>query len=155
MGDLVEHLVKIMWKREEVPHQWNQGHITSIWKGKGDSEILSNHRGTTVSSAVGTIPEEMINNRILEILRFTQAQAGGQKWCGTFDHLFIIHGIISYAMKTRKRIIVTFYDVKKAYDHADVDDMLDIIWERCVRGKIWRLTKSMNQSLTAKIKTNL
>ena len=153
MVDLVEHLVKIMWKREKVPHQWNQGHITSIWKGKGDREILSNHRGITVSSAVGTIPEEIINNRILEILPFTQAQAGGRKGCGTFDHLFIIRGIVSYAMKTRKRIIVTFYDVKKAYDHADVDDMLDIIWERGVRGKIWRLTKRMNQPLTAKIKT--
>ena len=56
-------------------------------------------------------------------------------------------------MKNRKNLIITFYDVEKAYDRADVDDMLVIMWEHGMRGKLWRLMKSINTNLTANIKT--
>ena len=47
---------------------------------------------------------------------------------------------------------VTFYDVAKAYDRADVEDMLVTAWEHGVKGKLWRLMKSLNTNLTARIK---
>ena len=40
---------------------------------------MSNQRGITVSSTIGTIAEEIIFNRISKIVHFTQAQAGGRK----------------------------------------------------------------------------
>ena len=49
---------------------------------------------------------------------------------------------------------VTFYDVTKAYDRADVEDMLVTAWEKGLRGKLWRLMKNLNTNLTARIKTN-
>ena len=48
---------------------------------------------------------------------------------------------------------ITYYDVAKAYDKADVDDMLVIAWEHGLKGKLWRLMKNLNTNLTAKIKT--
>ena len=41
-------------------------------------------------------------------------------------------------------MFVTFYDVSKAYDWADVNDMLVTVWERGLRGKLWRLMKNLN-----------
>ena len=50
-------------------------------------------------------------------------------------------------------LIVTFYDIKKAYDKASMDDMLVVANEQGFDGKIWRLTKSLNKDLTARVKT--
>ena len=86
-------------------------------------------------------------------IQFSQAQAGGRKGASTADHIFILKGIISIAIKRGMELIVTFFDIKKAYDRASMDDMLFVIHQQGFKGKIWRLTKSMNKDLTATIKT--
>ena len=68
-----------VWQEEIIPESWNEGLITSIYKGKGDREVLKNHRGITVSSSVGSIMEELIDKRIETTVPFTQAQGGSQK----------------------------------------------------------------------------
>ena len=52
-------------------------------------------------------------------------------------------------------LIITYYDIKKAYDRANMDDMLYVVNEQGFQGKIWRLTKSLNKGLTAKVKTKV
>ena len=54
-------VIQAVWKTEEIPQDWNKGHITSIWKGRGDKECLEKHRGITVSSTIGAIMEEVID----------------------------------------------------------------------------------------------
>ena len=48
---------------------------------------------------------------------------------------------------------IVLFDVSKAYDNADVANMLHVMWEKGVRGKIRRLLNSMSRNLTAQIKT--
>ena len=60
---------------------------------------------------------------------------------------------MTHAIQNQKNMFVTFYDVSKAYDRADVEDMLVTVWERGLKGKLWRLMKCLNMNLTAKIKT--
>ena len=52
MTRFIYPMIKAVWEEEEVPKVWNRGRITSIWKGKGDKELLKNHRGITTSSAI-------------------------------------------------------------------------------------------------------
>ena len=149
----VHHVINMVWDEESIPSQWNESHITSIWKNKGDKEMMNNHRGISVSSTIGMIMEEILNDRILESIQFTQAQGGGIKNYSTCDHVFLVRALISCAVAMRQKYILTFYDVKKAYDHAERDDMMYILWQKGVRGKMWRLTCALNNELTAKIKT--
>ena len=51
---------------------------------------------------------------------------------------------MTHAMKTQKNMFVTFYDVLKAYDRADVEDMLVTVWKSGLKGKLWRLMKCLN-----------
>ena len=153
MIDVIMPVIKAFWTEEKSPKQWNEGRITSIWKGKGDREKMDNQRGVTVSSGVGTIPEEILTQRLMKTIEFSQAQAGGRKGGSTTDHIFIIKGLINLAIEKGDDLIVTFFDIKKAYDRADMGDMLHIIHEQGFRGKVWRLTKSANENLTARVKT--
>ena len=153
MESMVCPLVQTIWREETVPDQWNKGLVTSLWKGKGDKELLSNHRGITVSSALGTILEELIDNRIEQNVSLTPAQGGGKKKSSTFDHLFILRALISVSLKQKRDTYITFLDIKKAYDNVDNEDLLTIMWEKGLRGKAWRILKNLNTHLKAAIKT--
>lgn len=153
MSHFIYPLIKAIWEEEEIPSKWNLGQITSIWKGKGDRECLSNHRGITISSAIGSIVESLIDNRIEAHVPFTQAQGGGKRGSSTCDHLFILRTMIDISKADKRETYITFYDVQKAYDNADNDDMLEKIWESGLRGKAWRILKNMNSNLKATVKT--
>ena len=114
---------------------------------------MENQRGITVSSSIGTIAEEIINRRLLKTVKFTQAQAGGKKGASPTDHVFILRNIMELAKKEGRHLLVSFFDVKKAYDRADMKNMLYILHKNGFTGKIWRLTRSLNVGLTAKVKT--
>ena len=86
-------------------------------------------------------------------VQFTQAQAGGRKGASTADHVFILRSIIEVAKKEKRNIIITFYDVVKAYDRADTDDMMFSMSRSNVKGKLWKLMRSINQGLTASVNT--
>ena len=57
------------------------------------------------------------------------------------------------AIEKKQILFLTFFDVHKAYDQADVNNMLHIAWNSGVRGKMWRILKNMSTNLTASIKT--
>ena len=150
---VITPLIKHIWKNEEIPSAWNLGYITSIWKGKGDKESLVNHRGITVSSSIGNILEEIIDRRIGSITGFSQGQAGGKKGASTVDHLFLLRSLMTIAIKNKQNLFLTFFDVSKAYDNADVSNMLHVMWKNGVRGKLWRILKNLSINLTAQVKT--
>ena len=154
VSKLLTPLLKSVWETENIPSIWNEGQISSVWKGKGDRENLSNHRGITVSSSVGTILEEIIDIRMEKAVLFTQGQAGGKKGSSTCDHLFLVRAMMTHACKNKQNLFLTFYDVAKAYDQADVGNMLHIMWQAGIKGKMWRLLRNLSTNLTAKIKTN-
>ena len=146
-------IIKEFWEKEIAQAIWNKGLITMIHKGKGDRENLDNQRGITVSSTISMICEELINNRMTQLVPLTQAQGGGKKGSSTRDHIFILKGAIAMALKHKRDLFITFYDVSKAYDRSDVCDMLTAIWDHGMKGKCWRLLKELNTNLTAQIKT--
>ena len=145
-------VMKQFWINEESFQEWNEGIISSVYKGKGDREKLKFQRGITVSSSLSMICEDIINERMTKLVELTPAQGGGKKGTSTRDHVFLLRGAITHALKHKKEMFVTFYDVAKAYDRANIDDMLVIAWEHGIRGKLWRLMKSLNTNLTARIK---
>ena len=153
MIEFLHPLIKSIWKNETVPDSWNTGYVTTLWKGKGDKENLSNYRGITTSTAIGTIIETMIDKRIENVVPYTQAQGGGKRGASTCDHLFILRAMIDTTLKQKRSTFLTFYDVSKAYDNVDNNDMLNIIWEKGLRGKSWRILRNLNKDLKAIVKT--
>ena len=153
MIHFLQPLIATIWREENIPHEWNRGQITSLYKGKGDKETLNNYRPITTSSAIGTIVEAALDRRIESIVPVTQAQGGGQRKASTFDHLFLLRAVMELSKKKKSETFLTFYDVSKAYDHANNDDMLSIVWERGFRGKAWRILRNFCTDLHASVKT--
>ena len=130
-----------------------RGSYNKCLEEKGDSEEMVNQRGITVSSSIGTIVEEIINERLIKRVKMTQAQAGGKKGASPTDHIFILRNIIDIAKNEGRHLLISFFDVQKAFDRADMDDMMYVLYKNGLRGKIWRLTYTLNKGLTARVKT--
>ena len=79
MTNFLYPLFETSWNDETITSIWNKGNITCLYKGKGDKELLKNHRGITTSSSIGTIMESIIDRRIQYLVKFCQAQGGGKK----------------------------------------------------------------------------
>ena len=43
--------------------------------------------------------------------------------------------------------------MRKAYDNVDNADLLKIVGDKGIRGKLWRILKNMNSELKAQVKT--
>ena len=153
MIKFLEPFIRETWDKETTARIFNRGFVTSLHKGKGDKEDLHNYRGITTSSSIGTIFDALIDNRIEYAVPFTQAQGGGQRGTSTFDHLFLTRAMIDIAKKQKRPTFLTFYDVSKAYDNVNNQDMLTIMWDKGLRGKSWRILKNLNENLTAIMKT--
>ena len=153
MVKFIYPLVTTTFDEGKTPKIFNKGTITSLWKGKGSKEDLSNHRGITTSSSIGTILDSIIDHRIEALVPYSQAQGGGQKGYSTCDHLFILRAIIDLSIKRKTPTFITYWDVSKAYDHVDNEDLMVTMWENGLRGKTWRILNELNSNLTAEIKT--
>ena len=153
MTKLIHGMICKIWEEEQIPDSWNKGNVTCIYKGKGDKEKLINQRGITTSSTYGSIMETLLDKRIERVVPYTQAQGGGVRGTSTCDHLFLLKTIIDIANKDKRQLYLTFYDVSKAYDNVDNADMLSIMWEKGLKGKVWRILMNLNSDLKASIKT--
>ena len=153
MTKYVTNLIETCWNEEKVPQEWKKGLVTSLWKGRGDREMLSNHRGITVSSAPGSIMEDIIDKRICDTVKFTQAQGGGRVGASTYDHIFILKGIIKISLHQKRKTFITYFDIQIFFDNVDNDDMLKVMWDNGLRGKVWRILRDLSSNLKATIKT--
>ena len=62
-------------RRKKYPNEWQEGEILHLYKGKGERGKCSNEREITLSSNMG-----IINNRIQNVVKFTEFQAELTKW---------------------------------------------------------------------------
>ena len=89
-----------------------------IEKEKGSPKILNNYKGIFIVPILSIIFEKLIKNRIMNSLRnnISQFQSGGMKGKAVVDNLFILRGVIDYALYLGKELCITFFDIKKCFD---------------------------------------
>ncbi len=142
-----------VFDNEDIPSQWCDGTMINLSKGKGDCEVLTNKRGITLTSNVGKLFERVINNRLLKVLTFSEAQAGGRPERAPVDQLFILYEVLKQRKSEGKQTFCAFLDVHKAYDQAWRGVIFHILWESGIRGKLWRILIKLNSDIVVQIAT--
>jgi len=92
-------------------------------------------------------------NRLVQALPFTEAQAGARKGRSTQDQVFTLKGVINHRTQQGKPTYLAFLDVKQAYDSVWKAAVLLNLWEKGIKGKMWRVLRALNNDLTAQILT--
>ena len=111
---------------------------------------MENKRGITLASNLEKLFERIINNRLVKYLEFNEGQAGGRKERSTIDQLFILKTLMRQRKEEGKRLYIVFLDIEKAYDKTGQESVLHIIWNKGIKGKIWRIIRLLNKDLNAR-----
>ena len=151
--EIYREALNTITQTEEIPDEWQEGNIITMYKGKGMKGKCSNERGITLSSNFGKLYERIINERAKKDISITDAQAGGKKGSATVDHLLILRELENIAKKQNKRTYMAFLDVTKAYDKAWSEAIMYVMHKQGIKDKHWRIIKKLNENLTAKIAT--
>ena len=88
------------------------------------SRLSSSRRPDDQSDMYTTRQMSHINNRALIHINITDAQARGKEGISTTDHLLILKEIINTPKRKKKPFLLTYLDVRKAYDKAWLDGIM-------------------------------
>jgi sorting nexin-29 len=112
------HNLKIMiWEKEQLPSQWNEGIICPLYK-KGDRLDCTNYRPITLLNVAYKIFSIILNQRLVNIMEaeLSNHQSGFRTSRSTIDNIFMIRQIIEKCYKYNIDIHNIFIDYTHAFD---------------------------------------
>jgi len=122
---LLEFYNKI-WEVEEVPDEWKEAIVVSIYKGKGADTDPANYRPISLLNSIYKVFAAMLQKRLASIhethLRSTQYGFRPQR--GTTQPLFVLRRSMEWAEMTANPLHYLFLDWKQAFDSLDHNAML-------------------------------
>ena len=149
MVKMLGKLYALIWKEECVPMKWREGLIVSLFK-KGDKEDPGNYRGITLLSVVGKVFCKILNDRLVQYLdkssKIHEGQAGFRAGRCCIDNIFTLNELIQGRLKEGKKTFSFLLDIQKAYDSVWRNGLWLTLWNMEVKGKMWRVIKTMYNS---------
>jgi hypothetical protein len=113
----IHKLIKLIWNKEELPHQWKESIVVPINK-KGDKTECSNNRGVSLLSTSHKILFSILFSRLLPYADaiIGDHQCGFRRNRSTTYQIFYIRQILKKKWECNGTTHQLFIDFKKAYD---------------------------------------
>ena len=97
--ELLLKVVNEVKRTVEIPTQWNDVDITTLYKNKGKRKDLNNQRGIFLTSVGYKLFERLIMNRMSDVTdKINLLQAGGRKGRSAADQTFILRSMINHSI---------------------------------------------------------
>ena len=164
-------LFQHIFETEQVPPEFQRGTIVPLFKA-GNPADPANYRGITLQAVLSKVFCLVLLGRLQPLLdprpgsdqaaRATAAgvrplnteQAGFRRGRGCIDHAFVLKTAIDDTLARGDGLLAAFLDIKKAYDSVWRDALWCKLYERGVRGKLWRMLRALYSSVEATVRVN-
>jgi sorting nexin-29 len=148
MRSEIHKLIKLIWNKEELPHQWEESTVVPIHK-KGDKSDCSNYRGISLLST----SYKILSNILLARLTPYADEIIGDHRCGfqhnrsMTDQIYYIWQILEKKGGYNDTVHQLFIDFKKACDSARREVLYNILIEFGIPRKLAGLIQmSLNET---------
>ena len=113
----------------EVPQDFKDATMVTIYKRKGDRAECGNHRGISLLSVAGKILAKILQHRLhsLDEDILPESQCGFRANRFTEDMIFTLRQLQEKSAEQRQPFIVTFMDFSKAFDTVDRDTLWKLL----------------------------
>jgi hypothetical protein len=122
------------------------GVITPIYKRDNPTEP-KNYRPITLGSAIDKLYNLVLNARIMNHLETTgnlhDAQQGFRPGRSAIDNIFMLRTCLDARMQQKLDTYLLFVDIDKAYDTVWRAGLLWHVWQKGIRGKLFRVLAQM------------
>jgi hypothetical protein len=150
---LVRAVLHFVWVSEQVPHDWAVGLISPLFKA-GDRQKTSDYRGITLLCTLGKVYGSVLDARLKAFCetelpntagepRLADEQGGFRPTRGCPDQIFALSEVLRKRKAAKLATFCCFIDISKAYDGVFRAGLWKRLFEFGVRGKMWRVLKSM------------
>ena len=139
----------------EIPDFLELTNITSIYKHRGSKSDLNSERGIFNVSSVRSVIDKLVYGDIYDVVdgNMSDSNVGGRRGRNIRDNLFIINGVINYAIKENIDIDISLYDIAKCFDAMWYHETMNDMWDVGVKDDRFALMAKMNQKCNIAVKT--
>ena len=138
----------------EIPVQWLNVLISTIYKNKGNKKILVNQRGIFLKQILSKMFERINMNRIEEnVKRIDPTQAGSRNNRSPADQTFLLRSCTDHAKYLNRPVYIVLYDYSQCFDSLWLDDCLLSLWKLGVNNDVLSLIREMNKESNIVVKT--
>ena len=132
----------------EMPIFLQLTNISSIFKNRGSRMELDNDRGVFNVMTVRSIIDNLIYNDFYDEIDSSMSDSKNIR-----DNLFIVYGIINYAIEEKKEVDLTLYDLAKCFDSMWFQETMNDLWDAGVQDDRFAVVSKMNQTCDIAVKT--
>ena len=121
---IMRNLVESIIREGRIPTDWEESHIVSLYKGKGEALDRGNYRGLKLLDQAMKVLERVMDNLIRERVSIDEMQFGFMPGRGTTDAIFIVRQMQEKYLTANKTLYMAFIDLEKAFDRVP----REVIW---------------------------
>ena len=140
-------LIQTCFETEKIPSQWMKGIIFPIYKA-GDGRKPDNYRGISLLSVVAKVYTAVLHRRLSQWCEenniISEEQGGFRPGRGCADQIYVLWNILMN--RVGQKTYCCFIDLKKAFPSVWRNGLWKRLWDEGVRGKIWRIIRSLYEN---------
>ena len=121
---IMRNLVESIIREGRIPTDWEESHIVSLYKGKGEALDRGNYRGLKLLDQAMKVLERVVDKLIRERVSIDEMQFGFMPGRGTTDAIFIVRQMQEKYLTANKTLYMAFIDLEKAFDRVP----REVIW---------------------------
>ena len=154
---LLKKLTKLLnkiWKSGQVPQDFKDASIVSLFKNKGKRSLCDNYRGISLLSVAGKILARVILSRLnhhLTDLVYSESQCGFRKGRGTTDMIFCLRQLQEKAREHMTPLYMVFIDLTKAFDTVPRSALWTVLEKLGVPPKMRNVIRSLHEGMEAQV----
>ena len=154
---LAEHLHMLLasiWEMEDVPQQFKDANIVTIWKRKGSKSDCSNYRGVSLLAIAGKILGRILLNRLTHTIIepiLTESQCGFRANRGTTDMVFSARQLQEKCREQNKDLYMVFIDLTKAFDTVSRPGLWSLLAKFGCPSKLINIIKQLHEGMIGRV----
>ena len=133
------------WDEGIFPDIFKLSTLIPILKPYKDPQIIASYRPIALLSCLGKLMERLVYNRLYTYLenynRIPIFQCGFRKFHSCLDVLLNLEHHIQIALKSKKLLLLVFFDIQKAFDSCNHTNILYNLLNVGIRGKMLKWLK--------------
>ena len=153
--DALFRMFRNVWEQERRPSQWKSTTIIQLYKGKGESDDLGNHRNIHLKEDIPKAFETAVvdSSKPKIVSKCSNFQIGGMPGHRPSEHLFCIKSMMALYQQLDIPLIIQTFDISKYFDSEVLRNALGALYDAGVSGKLYRLWFELNKETEIKVKT--
>lgn len=119
-----------VWNDENIPQQWRDANIVTIYQNKDDKTICGNRKGISLHAVTEKVLAKVMLQRLINHITETmlpESQCGFRKYKSMVDMILPARQLQEKCREQHQDLFMAFVDLSKNFDTAQRQLLLDVL----------------------------